>query len=284
MSLKVIVHPLVFLNISDHHTRALVTKGKPQRVIGCLFGKQTGRNLEIFNSFEINYKPSTKKPGSLEVEEIFIQQQSEMLKELFFDYEVIGWYSTSSKGEPQEFDVDIHNVIQKYNENPLYLILNPNAPPGRDIPMNLYEGNSQVIGNKPVFTFQRVPCRISSLPAEQVAVETVAKSHEAEAGSSKFVLAMIQPLNAIKMLKLQLSKIAQMVGAEPKLKSDQEFLRKLNNILGRIPLITTPLLQSEEKAELAEVALINEIAVMAKSLEVLKDTSEKYQLIKGPKY
>lgn len=281
MSLKVIVHPLVFLNISDHHTRALVTNKKAQRVIGCLFGKQTGRNLEIFNSFEINYKPSTKKPGSLEIAENFIQQQSEMLKQLFFDYEVIGWYSTSSKGEPENFDVDIHTVIQKYNENPLYLILNPSAPPGRDIPMNLFEGNSQVVNNKPVFTFQKVPYQIASLPAEQVAVETVAKSHEAEAGSSKFVLAMIQPLNAIKMLKLQLSKLMQMINAEPKLKTDQEFLRKLNNILGRVPLITTPLLQNEEKAELAEVALINEIAIMAKTLEVLKNTSEKYAVIGG---
>lgn len=284
MSLKVIIHPLVFLNISDHHTRALVTNKKAKRVIGCLFGKQTGRNLEIFNSFEINYTQSTKKPGSLEIAETFIQQQSEMLKQLFFDHDVIGWYSTSSKGGPEEFDVDIHNVIKKYNENPLYLILNPNAPPGRDIPMSLYEGNSQIIDNKPALAFQHVSYQIASLPAEQVAVETVAKSHEADAGLSKFVLGMTQPLNAMKMLKLQLNKLIHIIEAEPKLRTDQEFLRKLNNILGRIPLITTPLLQSEEKAELAEVALINEIAIMAKTLEVLKDTSEKYAYIGGNKH
>ena len=283
MSLNMTIHPLVFLNISDHHTRAFIANGKNKRVIGCLFGKQSGRNLEIFNSFEINYTPSTKKPGSLDIAETFITQQSEMLKQLFKDHEVIGWYSTSSKDEPEKYDVDIHQVIQKYNENPIYLILNPNAPPGRNVPMTLYEGNNQIVNNQQVFTFQKVPYQIASLPAEQVTVETVAKSHEAE-GSSKFVLAMIQPLNAIKMLKLQLSKIIKMIEVEPKLKTDQEFLRKLNNILGRVPLITTPLLQNEQRTELAEVALLNEIATMAKTLEIFKDTADKYEAIAGSKY
>ncbi len=276
MSLNVIVHPLVFLNISDHHTRARVLTGKTRKIVGCLFGKQTGRNLEIFNSFELDYKPSDTKPGAIEIAEHFIKKQSEMLKQLFPEFEVIGWYSTSAKGEPEEADVEIHKVIQKYNENPLYMIMNGNAPPGREVPLNLYEGNMQIAGTQPVFTFQKVTYQIASLPAERVAVESVAKSHEAAAGSSKFILAMIQPLNAIKMLKVQLSKLVEMINAEPKLKTDQDFLRKLNNIMSRVPLITSTLLATEERTELAEVALVNEIATMAKTVEILQDTTEKY--------
>ena len=279
MSLNVIVHPLVFLNVSDHHTRARVLGGKTRKVIGCLFGKQTGRNLEIFNSFELDYKTSDKKPGSIEVGEHFIKKQSDMLKQLFPEFEVIGWYSTSVKGEPEEIDVEIHKVIQKYNENPIYLIMNVNAPPGREIPLSLYEGNTQIAGTQPIFTFQKVQYQIASLPAERVAVESVAKARDVEAGASKYVLAMIQPFNAIKMLKFQLAKLTEMIAAEPKLKTDQDFLRKLNNILSRVPLITSASLATEEKTELAEVALVNEIATMAKTVEILQEVAEKYTVM-----
>ena len=277
MSLNVILHPLVFLNIADHHTRAKVLSGKARRVVGCLFGKQTGRNLEIFNSFELNYKPSDKKSGAIDIEEHFIKKQSEMLKQLFPEFEVIGWYSSSIKGEPEENDIEIHKVIQKYNENPIYLIFNANPPPGREIPLSLFEGNIQIAGAQQLFTFQKVNYQIASLPAERVAVETVAKSHEAEAGSSKYVLAMVQPLNAIKMLRGQLATLTKMIAAEPKLKTDQDFLRKLNNIMSRIPLITSPALASEQKMELAEMALVNEIATMAKTVEIMQETAEKYK-------
>ncbi len=275
MSLNVILHPLVFLNISDHHNRIKVLRKKVVRIIGCLFGKQTGRNLEIFNSFELNYEPDAKT-GTFGIREDFITKQSGMLKELFPEFEVIGWYSSSDKGVPEEHDVDIHKLIQKYNENPLYLVFNSNPPPGREIPLNLYEGNTQMAAHQPELTFQKVNYQIASIPAERVAVETVAKSHEAEAGSSKYVLAMIQPLNAIKMLKVQLMTLAKMIEKEPRLRTDQEFLRKLNNIMSRIPLVTSPALGSEQKTELAEVALVNEIAAMAKTIEILQDTSEKY--------
>jgi len=276
MSLNVILHPLVFLNISDHYNRVKVLKKKSERVIGCLFGKQTGRNLEVFNSFELSYKGSGKKGESIEVVEGGIKKQSDMLKQLFPEHEVIGWYSTSSKEEPEEDDALVHKLIQKHNENPIYLVYNVNPPPGRDVPLNIYEGNMQLAASLPIFTFQKISYLIASLPAERIAVEGVAKSHEAEAGSSKFALAMIQPLNAIKMLRVQLSALVSMIAAEPKLKTDQDFLRKLNNVMSRIPLITSPILASEQKAELAEVALVNELATMAKTIEILQDVAEKY--------
>ena len=276
MSLNVILHPLVFLNVSDHHTRVKVQSQKAVRVVGCLFGKQTGRNLEIFNSFELAYKTDH---GKLAIEEQFIKTQSDMLKQLFPDFEIIGWYSTSTHNEPDDDDINIHKLMQKYNENPLYLIVNVNAPPGRDLPLSVYEGNMQIVQLQPVLTFQKVNYQIASLPAERVAVEGVAKSHEAEAGSSKYLLAMMQPLNAIKMLKLQLGTLAKMIATEPRLKTDQDFLRKLNNILSRVPLITSPVLAIEQKVELAEVALVNEITTMAKTIEILQETAEKYNTL-----
>ena len=49
------LHPLVIMNISEHWTRTKAQLGKPQKVFGALIGKQKGRNIEVMNSFELDY-------------------------------------------------------------------------------------------------------------------------------------------------------------------------------------------------------------------------------------
>lgn len=51
-ALEVKLHPLVIINISDHFTRAKI-RDNALRVFGALLGVQEGRNVEVFNSFEI---------------------------------------------------------------------------------------------------------------------------------------------------------------------------------------------------------------------------------------
>ena len=61
-ALNVMLHPVVIINISDHWTRMKVQSKKSNpRVIGALVGIQTGRNLEIFNSFELPFEVKDDK-------------------------------------------------------------------------------------------------------------------------------------------------------------------------------------------------------------------------------
>jgi COP9 signalosome complex subunit 6 len=75
------LHPLVIVNISDHYTRVKSQMHPPiaahannngngadaatsppppaPRVYGCVIGVQRGRTVEIFNSFELLYDPSS---------------------------------------------------------------------------------------------------------------------------------------------------------------------------------------------------------------------------------
>ena len=76
------LHPLVIVNISDHYSRVKSQMHPPSaahannnhgngadaatsppppapRVYGCVIGVQRGRTVEIFNSFELLYDPST---------------------------------------------------------------------------------------------------------------------------------------------------------------------------------------------------------------------------------
>lgn len=55
---QVQIHPLVVVNVADHHTRqkcgARPAEGaEPPRAIGALFGVQSGLDVAVFDSFEI---------------------------------------------------------------------------------------------------------------------------------------------------------------------------------------------------------------------------------------
>ena len=84
------LHPLVILNISDHYTRVKSqsqsppsavnggeTTSQPPRVFGCVIGVQRGRTVEIFNSFELLYYPSTHS-----LDRAFLEKKQELCKSL----------------------------------------------------------------------------------------------------------------------------------------------------------------------------------------------------------
>ena len=88
------LHPLVIVNVSDHHTRvkaqaacsgdssssssaagAGAGAGQPPRVFGCVIGVQRGRTVEIFNSFELVLDPVS---GTLD--RAFLEKKQELCK------------------------------------------------------------------------------------------------------------------------------------------------------------------------------------------------------------
>lgn len=70
-------HPLVLLNMSDHHTRfkAQLAGQEPPRVLGCLLGSHTARTVEICNSFEVTYESVVD--GVPQVNLAFLTQKQE---------------------------------------------------------------------------------------------------------------------------------------------------------------------------------------------------------------
>ena len=84
---------LVLINVSDHHTRTKANTpsssggggGAVPRVMGCLLGQQSGRTVDISNSFEIKYDQG---PEGLVINDAFLQkkmEQCEWLEELGAD-------------------------------------------------------------------------------------------------------------------------------------------------------------------------------------------------------
>lgn len=95
------LHPLVIVNISDHYTRvksqmhpphnavngsdrvdttsaSSPSPSSPPRVYGCVIGIQRGRTVEIFNSFELLYDPSTHS-----LDRAFLEKKQELCSSSF---------------------------------------------------------------------------------------------------------------------------------------------------------------------------------------------------------
>jgi len=72
---------LVMINVSDHHTRvkANAQSGAVAPVMGCLLGSQSGRVVDISNSFEIEY---TMPEGKVLINEAFLTRKQEQCEGL----------------------------------------------------------------------------------------------------------------------------------------------------------------------------------------------------------
>lgn len=55
-SVAISLHPLVLMNISEHWTRFRAQEGAARAVYGALIGKQDGRKIEVYNSFELRFE------------------------------------------------------------------------------------------------------------------------------------------------------------------------------------------------------------------------------------
>ncbi|MFS7936292.1 putative MPN domain-containing protein [Helianthus anomalus] len=119
------LHPLVIVSISDHHTRV--------KVFGCVIGVQRGRTVEIFNSFELLYDPSTHS-----LDRSFLEKKQELYKKVFPNFYILGWYSTGADAE--ESDMLIHKALMDINESPVYVLLNPLINHAqKDFPVTIFE-------------------------------------------------------------------------------------------------------------------------------------------------
>lgn len=100
------LHPLVIMNISEHWTRTKVQNGSPMRVYGAIIGKQKGREIEIMNSFELDYLVCE---GKTVIDREYYNIKELQFKQVFSDMDFLGWYSTGD--QPTEEDIYIQKQV-----------------------------------------------------------------------------------------------------------------------------------------------------------------------------
>ncbi|CAD6246136.1 unnamed protein product [Miscanthus lutarioriparius] len=282
------LHPLVIVNVSDHHTRVKAQAacsgdssssssgagaGQPPRVFGCVIGVQRGRTVEIFNSFELVLDPVS---GTLD--RAFLEKKQELYKKVFPDFYVLGWYSTGS--DVHDTDMQIHKALMDVNESPVYLLLNPTINLSqKDLPVTIYESELHVIDGSPQLIFVRSNYTIETVEAERISVDHVAHLKPSDGGSAATQLAahLTGIHSAIKMLNSRVRVIHQYLVAMQKgdIPMDNSLLRQVSSLVRRLPAMESQKFQDDFLMEYNDTLLMTYLAMFTNCSSTMNELVEK---------
>ncbi|GMH05899.1 hypothetical protein Nepgr_007739 [Nepenthes gracilis] len=283
------LHPLVILNISDHYTRVksqtqhpsqpLIDNGGEtasfslQRVFGCVIGTQKGRTVEIFNSFELLYDPSTQS-----LDRPFLEKKQELYKKVFPHFYILGWYSIGS--EVQESDMHIHKALMDVNESPVYVLLNPSINHAqKDLPVTIYESELHVIDGITQLIFVRSSYNIETVEAERISVDHVAHLKPADGGSAATQLAahLTSIHSAIKMLNSRVRVLHQYLLAMQKgdIPCENSLLRQVSSLLRRLPVAESGNFQDDFLMEYNDTLLVTYLAMLTNCSSAMNELVDK---------
>eukprot|EP00761_Pharyngomonas_kirbyi_P013253 gb/GECH01013280.1/.p1 GENE.gb/GECH01013280.1/~~gb/GECH01013280.1/.p1 ORF type:complete len:312 (+),score=78.34 gb/GECH01013280.1/:1-936(+) len=283
--LKIYLHPLVILNISDHHTRVKMrdglggTKDKDgYRIVGILLGTQDGPNIHLRTSFEV---PSVIEDGTIKMETEYIEKKSSQYKEVFPDYEILGWYSTGTC--VSEGDTKTQKELMNFNENPLFLLCGTDLDSRpRDLPITIYEGIVNLSGDTANIMFAKTNYDIDTEESERVSTENIANVRDSAETSGSSLVPHISSLeNAIFMLNNRVEAITQYLQAvqDEKVEVDYDVLRQVSSVVNRLPTVDSPKFTSEFKTELNESLLIAYLSTLTKGTNQLNELTDKFNLV-----
>ncbi|KHG07829.1 COP9 signalosome complex subunit 6a -like protein [Gossypium arboreum] len=296
------IHPLVIVNISDHYTRVKSqlnlppsltstssaatsnnnnnnsnggenNQQKPPRVYGCVIGVQRGRTVEIFNSFELIYDPSTRS-----LDRSFLEKKQELYKKVFPHFYVLGWYSTGS--DTQESDMHFHKALMDINESPLYVLLNPAINPAqKDLPVTIYESELHVIDGVPQLIFVRSSYTIETVEAERISVDHVAHLKPSGGSAATQLAAQLTGIHsAIKMLNSRIRVVHQyLVGMQKgDIPCESSLLRQVSSLLRRLPAIESEKFQDDFLMEYNDTLLITYLAMFTNCSSTMNELVDKF--------
>ncbi|XP_034232636.1 COP9 signalosome complex subunit 6 [Thrips palmi] len=284
------LHPLVIMNISEHWTRIRAQEGKAQQVIGALIGKQKGRNIEIMNSFELNFTiggstfgeeetKCTAPVGDIVIDREYYNTKEEQFKQVFSDHDFLGWYTTGEGAD--ENDIKVHKQICEINESPVFLKLNPNSRQS-DLPVTLYESVIDLVAGEATMLFIQIPYTLATEEAERIGVDHVARMSSNDSGESSLVAEHLSAQHsAIKMLHSRVRLVLQYVKAVEagQLPVNREILREAYSLSNRLPVLQSPKFKGDFYNQCNDVALMTYLGALTKCCNDINQYVNKFNVM-----
>jgi len=271
-AMDVKLHVMVIVNLSDHFTREKVKSTKSVRIYGILLGQQSGRKVEISNSYEMFVDHETKQ-----IDHEFLKKRLSQFQRVFEHDEILGWYATGSKVEG--YDTGIHQQVETYNESPLFLLLDPESKPGsQNLPITLWETTVRVYDEKPRLVFTKIPYSIETTEAERIAVDHVA--NVSTGGRSMLTSHLSTLQSAIKMLNMRVKIITRFVQETKagKIPRDEGLLRSINALCHLLPAIDSDKFKEDFLTEYNDALLVTYLATVTKTSNAINEMIEKFNI------
>jgi len=249
------------------------------RVIGALVGSQSGRNVEIYNSYELVYD---RVNGAIVIDQKYLIQKQEQFKKVFPLYDFLGWYSTGSSVSAA--DIEIHKQISETNESPLYLLLDTVAcarEDTKDLPISILESEVRVLNDQPTMIFVKVPYKIETGEAERIAVDHVARITPSGGGSGSLLTAHLMGVhNALSMLNIRVKIIVKFLEAVKagKIPADHGLLRRVGSLINQLPSADTPGFKRDFINEYNDALVITYLAAITKGANNTNELIDKFNV------
>lgn len=269
------LHPLVIMNISEHWTRTKAQVGAPRRVFGALIGKQQGRDIEIMNSFELDY---TTIEGKVVIDRDYYNLKESQFTQVFSEMEFLGWYSTGEA--PTEADIAIHRQICEIHESPLFLLLNPMAR-HTDLPVSVYESIIDLVGGEARMLFVKLQYSLKTEEAERIGLDHVARITQNDETQSKVAEHVGVQHSAIKMLYSRVRIILEYVKAVEagSLPYNHEIMRQAKALADRLPVLENERFEPDFYTQCNDAALLAYLGSVMKSCNNLNQFINKFNVL-----
>jgi len=142
-SLRVHLHPLILLTISDYITRHTL-RGFTTPIVGALLGQQNGRDITLEHAFEAEVIDSNEQ---ILLHETWFKDRVQQYKDVHQApaLELLGWFTTAPTTGPESVHVAIHQqILHTHNETAVLLAFHPasvleGAAVGGKLPLTIYE-------------------------------------------------------------------------------------------------------------------------------------------------
>lgn len=275
-SVSVSLHPLVIMNISEHWTRIRAQEGQPQQVIGALIGKQTGRNIELMNSFELLFDVVD---GQIVIDMDYYNTKEEQFKQVFSEMDFLGWYTTGEA--PTDSDIHVHKQICGINESPVFLKMTPMAR-HQDLPVCVYESVIDLINGEATMLFVELQYTLATEEAERIGVDHVARMSTTDTGEASSVAEqLIAQHSAIKMLHSRVKLILEYIKAveDGKIPKNQDILREAYSLCYRLPVLNTDKFKDDFFNQCNDVCLMAYLGTITKGCNTINQFVNKFNVI-----
>jgi len=275
-SVTVSLHPLVIMNISEHWTRTKAQEGHPVQVFGAIIGKQAGRDIEIMNSFELDYN---QIEGEVVIDRDYYNTKEEQFKQVFSDMDFLGWYSTGD--HPTNKEISVHRQITELNESPLFLQMSPGAG-GTDLPVSLFESVIDMVDSHARMLFVKLEYTLATEEAERIGLDHVARIvGGSESTTSRAADHLVAQHSAIKMLASRVKLILEYVKAVERgeVPHNHEIMRQIMALSHRLPVLESHRFKPEFYTQCNDVALMTLLGTVMKSANNLNQFVNKFNTV-----
>lgn len=172
--------------------------------------------------------------------------------------------------------------MQKFTENPYYIIMNPLSKEAQDkgkLPYYLYELNNQTLTD-----FVRLEYTLATSDSERIAVDHVVKALDPTAKSSVLSQNLQSSLNALKLLRQRVKFLIDIAKNSEEVRKDQGFMRKLNQICAQLPITSRETYEKYAFGEYSDIATVNMLASITKGFELLNELFTDYKISHGKEF